>query len=77
MGTSLDYITSSHWYSEKPNGTHYPGNAPFNQPFNIILNLAIGGNFPCSENCCGRPDLPEYMQIFQVDVWEASYRDTE
>ena len=49
----------------------YPGNAPFNQPFNIILNVAVGGDWPCSiQGCCDNMALPADMVVSLVEVWE-------
>ena len=76
-GRSLKYITSHHWFSEEVNGSRYPGNAPFDTEFSIILNVAIGGNWPCGVGCCGTPSLPAYMQVYQVDVWEKQFREEE
>ncbi|MBN2102826.1 glycoside hydrolase family 16 protein [bacterium] len=57
------YQTQSQWYSE--NG-EYP--APFDQQFHLIINVAVGGNWP------GNPDettpfpqdmVVDYVRIFQ------------
>ena len=57
------YFTVDSWYSR---GGDYP--APFDQPFNIVLNLAIGGTWP------GNPDestlfpqkfLIDYVRVYQ------------
>ena len=49
----------------------WPGNAPFDQPFNIILNVAVGGSWPCSvSGCCDNIALPADMVVSTVEVWE-------
>jgi len=63
------YETQTNWWSASQENSHehnpYP--APFNQPFYIIMNLAIGGNFG------GNPDettvFPGDMQIKYVRVY--------
>ncbi len=73
------YSTKSHWWSTgKLNGNQgaQPANeadlnawpAPFDQPFYLVLNLAVGGNF------LGNPDkttkFPAEMLIDSVKVYE-------
>lgn len=57
------YFTASSWYT---NGGEYP--APFDRPFNMVLNLAIGGTWP------GDPDLnttfPQQLLIDYVRVYQ-------
>jgi len=59
---SVHYQTQNAWHSA--NGT-YP--APFDQRFHIILNLAVGGNWP------GNPDpttvFPQTMKVDYVRVY--------
>ena len=56
------YSTQSSWYSSN---APYP--APFNQRFHIILNVAVGGNWP------GNPDstttFPQTMLVDYVRVY--------
>jgi len=69
------YYSTSYWYSandgQEPN--EYP--APFNKPFYIILNVAVGGNWP------GDPDETtlfdesaqmrvDYVRVFQRDSYD-------
>jgi len=59
-------------------GQRYGGNAPFNQPMNIILNLAIGGNWPCSiSGCCSSVNAPAQMEIYSVQIWEVAQDEEE
>jgi beta-glucanase (GH16 family) len=58
------YQTQTNWWSSRNRGKpgeHNPYPAPFDQPFYIIMNLAVGGDFG------GRPDdatvFPGEMQI--------------
>lgn len=59
----IHYQTQTQWYSE--NGA-YP--APFDQDFHILLNVAVGGNWP------GDPDsttvLPQQMVVDYVRVYQ-------
>ena len=71
QGTKINTITSNNWWSENTSGQRYPGNAPFNTPTNIILNLALGGNWPCSVNgCCSNVKVPAQMEVYNVQIWE-------
>lgn len=57
------YLTQTNWYSSN---APYP--APFNQRFHIILNVAVGGNWP------GDPDstttFPQTMLVDYVRVYK-------
>ena len=70
-GTKINTIDSSIWYSLKPDGERWPGNAPFNTPTDIILNVALGGYWPCSNTgCCDSVAVPAEMHVFNVQIWE-------
>jgi len=59
---------SSQWYS-----LGAPGNprAPFDQEFYILLNCAVGGNFPgCTSPACIDADFPQEFVIDYVRVYE-------
>jgi len=60
---NVNYFTVNSWYTS---GGDYP--APFDQPFNVVLNLAIGGNWP------GSPDentsFPQELLIDYVRVYQ-------
>lgn len=55
------------WFAKTASGTYYNFPAPFDTPFYIILNLAIGGNFD------GPPDtttlFPQTMEVDYVRVY--------
>ena len=57
------YLTQKNWFT---NGQQYP--APFDQLFHLILNVAVGGNWP------GNPDLsttwPQQMEVDYVRVYQ-------
>ncbi len=68
-------VTSSHWwsyyYDDLDPGYVSAPNAPFNQDFHLLLNLAVGGNLP------GAPDgstvfpaqmLVDYVRVYQCDA---------
>ncbi|WP_164545769.1 glycoside hydrolase family 16 protein [Paenibacillus albus] len=63
------YHKSSEWYSretEFAEPTPYP--APFNQPFYLMLNLAVGGYWP------GSPDestvLPQMLEVDYIRIYQ-------
>ena len=79
QGVSFGYVPSSTWYSEDSTGKHFPGNAPFNMPSNLILNLAVGGDWTC-QNCCNPAKvstvLPVNMTVNFVEIWPLLYSET-
>ena len=81
----IHYATqrSSGWYSQyiDDNGdlVNAPGDAPFNQPFHMLLNLAVGGSWAGNVNNTGIDDsiFPQSMLIDYVRVYEcADYPNT-
>ena len=65
------YETQTTWWSASgPDGAvvNHPYPAPFNQPFFVIMNLAVGGNFD------GNPDdatvFPGEMQVDYIRVYD-------
>ncbi|OMJ68180.1 hypothetical protein SteCoe_34443 [Stentor coeruleus] len=71
QGTKILSVPSSQWYSQNSSGQKYPGNAPFNVPTNIILNVAVGGSWPCSvSGCCSNVAVPASMIVYNVQIWE-------
>jgi len=56
------------WFSKNNDGKYYPFPAPFDNPFYIVLNLAVGGSFG------GNPDdstqFPQTMEVDYVRVYE-------
>ena len=59
---------SSQWYTDAAPGDP---NAPFDQEFFIILNLAVGGWYPgCTDPGCITSDLPQDYMIDYVRVYE-------
>ena len=68
--TCNDWFTAEEGMDDKP----YP--APFNQPFQIQMNLAVGGNWP------GNPDsttdfskaefLIDYVRVYQKDAYDTN-----
>ena len=64
------YHEVTKWYAGEPDGTKHPGLAPFDHPFHIILNLAVGNNW------AGYPDettpfdtayVIDYVRVYQED----------
>jgi beta-glucanase (GH16 family) len=59
----VQYATQSSWWSS---GGPYP--APFDQPFHLLLNVAVGGNWPGSPN--GSTSFPQVMEVDWVRVYQ-------
>ncbi len=57
------YSTKTSWWSS---GGAYP--APFNQRFHMLLNLAVGGNWPGAPN--GSTQFPATMEVDYVRVFQ-------
>lgn len=57
--------TQTEWFTSSDRG-EYP--APFDKPFNLLINVAVGGQWP------GNPDetteFPQYMRVDYVRVYE-------
>ncbi|WP_291843520.1 glycoside hydrolase family 16 protein [Maricaulis sp.] len=62
--------TPEDWYTEGLSEAATPA-APFDKPFHLLLNLAIGGNWPESENLGGVADhsFPRAMRVDFVRVF--------
>ena len=67
-GEPYGSLTSSDWFTAASSDP----DAPFDRPFHIILNLAIGGNWPENTNARGVSEdgFPKRMEIDWVRVWE-------
>lgn len=59
----VHYQTQTDWYSS---GAPYP--APFNQPFHLVMNVAVGGDWPGSPDA--RTVFPQSMVVDFVRVYE-------
>jgi beta-glucanase (GH16 family) len=71
QGKQTVRVTADKWYSLDPSGHRYPGNAPFNQPFNFIFNVAVCGDWPNSiAGCCQNIPAQSEMIVYDVEVWE-------
>ena len=68
-GELFSTITSKEWFSKAA-----PENskAPFDQPFHIILNLAVGGKWPEENNDVGyfSMDYPKSLEVDFVRVYQ-------
>lgn len=61
----LFYVQSAGtWFSENANGSQF---APFDTPFHLLLNVAVGGNFPGNPN--GSAQYPQTMEVDYVRVF--------
>lgn len=63
---------SDGWFSQPEGNTRRPDNAPFNHPFHLLLNVAVGGDWASKVNEKGVDEskLPFTMQIDWVRVYE-------
>jgi beta-glucanase (GH16 family) len=62
----VPYQTQTSWWSS---GGAYP--APFDQPFYLIMNLAVGGNYVGNPDTNSiNPNLPGEMQVDYVRVYD-------
>ena len=59
----LHYATQNSWWSS---GGPYP--APFDRPFHLLLNVAVGGNWPGNPN--GSTQFPQVMEVDWVRVYQ-------
>jgi beta-glucanase (GH16 family) len=59
----IHYATQTSWWST---GGAYP--APFNERFHLLLNLAVGGNWPGSPN--GSTSFPQEFVVDYVRVYQ-------
>lgn len=66
------YENQTSWFSSEGGSTNsYPYPAPFNYPFYIIMNLAIGGNYlgnPAQSSI--NPNMPGEMQVDYIRVYD-------
>lgn len=62
------YFTMTDWYSHDSTGANYPEPAPFDKPFYIIFNMAIGGNFD-KEADAKKAEYPASMEVDFVRVY--------
>lgn len=58
-------------YSTKTTGDVIPLTWPFNRRFHLLLNLAVGGNWPGSPN--GSTAFPQTMEVDYVRVYEGKF----
>lgn len=65
-GELFHSVDSSQWYSTQGTGNE---RAPFDVPFHILLNVAVGGNFPGNPN--GGSVFPQTLEVDYVRVYEA------
>ena len=75
------YHTVNDWFTKVEGGEEVTYPAPFDQPFYLQLNLAIGGNWP------GNPDettnfdnaevLVDYVRVYQKDSYDENVKKPE
>ena len=71
--TAYATIKAQDWYSRHPSARDNP-HAPFDQKFHLILNLAIGGNWPEYQNQGGvsLEGFPKALIVDYVRVYKCS-----
>ncbi len=76
------YFETSDWFTAVDGEEEKPYPAPFNQPFHVILNVAVGGDWP------GDPDdstvfdenaamYVDYVRIYQKDSYDENVKKPE
>ena len=63
------YHEAKDWFSAWPGEDKKPYPAPFNQPFHVILNLAVGGEwvgYPDDKTFEAKPFEIDYVKIYKV-----------
>lgn len=64
------YYTMNKWYSQGPGAAaEYTSPAPFDVPFYILLNMAVGGTFDSEANL-DNAEFPATMEVDFVRVYE-------
>lgn len=68
-GVLFGTINSSQWFSSSA-----PGNprAPFDMPFHLLVNVAVGGNFPGDPN--GSAQYPQTLEVDYIRVLRREQR---
>jgi len=64
----------SYYYKDLNTGYDAPEDAPFNQSFHLLLNLAVGGNWPGSPNA--DTVFPSELRVDYVRVYECESGNT-
>ena len=67
-GEPFGTLTSSQWFTAASSDPQ----APFDRPFHLILNLAVGGNWPENTSLGGVSEegFPKRMEVDWVRVWQ-------
>ena len=76
------YYETNDWFTKYQGGPEKPYPAPFDQPFHVILNVAVGGDWP------GDPDentpfdergamYVDYVRMFQKDSYDENVEKPE
>lgn len=73
-GRAYSTLTPADWPTEVPAGLETP-NAPFDRPFHLILNLAIGGHLSESRNARGL-STDGFPKAFEID-WVRVYQQKD
>ena len=70
------YYSTNFWYSAMDGQDPNPYPAPFDQPFYIILNVAVGGNWPGDPDETALFDESSQMRVDYVRVFQMESYDT-
>ena len=64
------YKTVNDWFTKKPGFGEVTYPAPFDQPFYLILNVAVGGNWPGNPDATTKFDESARMVVDYVKVYQ-------
>lgn len=71
----IEVFTTSDWYCKTEGGLLTPYPAPFDQQFNIILNVAVGGDWPGDPDENTPFDSRAQMRVDYVRVYQRPWYD--
>lgn len=69
----VKYKTINDWYTKRPGFGEVTYPAPFDQPFYVILNVAVGGNWPGYPDETTTFDEKAQMVVDYVKVYQKKY----
>ncbi len=75
------YLTINDWFTAVNGEDEKPYPAPFNQPFFVQMNLAVGGNWPGNPDETTNFDNAEfeidYVRVYQKDAYDTNVEKPE
>ena len=64
------FFTENDWFTKRPGFAEITYPAPYDQPFYIILNVAVGGNWPGNPDASTKFDARAQMLVDYVRVYQ-------